>query len=77
LRVVVALFRFHSVHPEAERIQTAVYRRMTVEAKLRAAQSLREFAWELKRATIQRRYPHMSESEVLAQVRAIFRDGTT
>lgn len=64
------------MHPDAERVQRAVYRGMTVEAKLRAAESLRDFAWELKRSTIQRRHPELSESDVLDMVRALFRDGS-
>ena len=49
---------------------------MTVEAKLHAADSLRHFAWELKRATIQRRHPELSDAETLDQVRAAFQHGT-
>jgi hypothetical protein len=57
---------------DAELAQIAIYRRMTVEAKLRAAESLRDFAWQLKRSAIQRIHPEMSETEVLAEVRASF-----
>ena len=63
------------MHPDAEDAQRAIYRGMTVEAKLRAAESLRHFAWELKRSTIRRQQPHLSESEVLTRVRAAFSDG--
>jgi ABC-type Na+ transport system ATPase subunit NatA len=57
---------------EAEKAQRAIYTRMTVEAKLRASQALREFAWELKRSSIRRRHPELSEQEVLDRVRASF-----
>lgn len=56
----------------AEQAQRAIYRRMTVEAKLLASQALRDFAWELKRATIRRLHPDISEREVLDRVRASF-----
>lgn len=65
------------MHRSAEQAQRAIYRRMSVEAKLLAAESLRDFAWELKRAVIQRLNPDLSESEVLGQVQASFRDGAT
>jgi hypothetical protein len=60
--------------PKAEEAQRAIYRRMTVEAKLLASEALRDFAWELKRSAIRRRNPDLSERELLDQVRASFRD---
>jgi hypothetical protein len=59
----------------ADEAQRAIYRRMSVEAKLLASQSLREFAWQLKRSAIRRRHPELNEGEVLDQVRASFADG--
>jgi hypothetical protein len=58
----------------ADEVQRAIYRRMTVEAKLVAAQALRDFAWELKRSVIRNRHPTLSEREVMDRVRASFRD---
>lgn len=59
---------------KAETAQLAIYRRMTVEAKLLASQALRDFAWDLKRSSIRRRHPELSERELLDRVRASFRD---
>jgi hypothetical protein len=56
--------------------QDAALRAMTVEQKLAAAESLRAFAWELKRAVIRRRHPEMTEDEVLQRVRAAFGSGS-
>lgn len=58
----------------AAEAQRAIYQRMTVEAKLAASQALRDFAWELKRSIIRRQHPELSDREVLARVRASFRD---
>jgi hypothetical protein len=65
------------MHTEAEAAQRAIYRRMTVEAKLLASQSLREFAWELKRAAIRRARPELTDDAVLEQVRASFGNGSS
>ena len=62
------------MHAEADRAQREAVRAMSVEAKLLAAESLRAFAWELKRSVIRREHPHLSESEILEQVRALFHD---
>lgn len=53
--------------------QTKAIRAMSVEQKLRVAESLRTFAWEIKRASIRRRKPELSEADVLSLVRAAFR----
>ena len=53
-------------------VQTAAIRAMSVEQKLRVAESLRAFAWEVKRAALARRHPELSEAEVLRLVRAAF-----
>lgn len=62
------------VHDDAARAQTSAIRAMTVEQKLRVAESLRAFAWEVTRAAIRRRHPAFGDAEVLRQVRATFAD---
>jgi hypothetical protein len=57
---------------DAARAQTAALRAMSVEQKLRVAESLRSFAWELSRAAIARRHPELPNAEVLRRVRAAF-----
>ncbi len=52
--------------------QTKAIRAMTVEQKLRVAESLRAFAWDVKRSAIRRRHPELSETDVTAMVRAAF-----
>jgi hypothetical protein len=58
--------------PEAAAARDRAVRAMTFEQKLLVAESLRVFAWELKRAVIQRRHPELGESEILQRVRAAF-----
>lgn len=53
-------------------LQTATLRARTVEERLRIAESLRTFAWELKRATIARRFPHLADADVARRVRSAF-----
>jgi hypothetical protein len=60
------------MHPDAVRAQTKALRAMSIEQKLRVAEALRAFAWEVKRAAIRRRHPELSETEVLRRVRAAF-----
>ena len=57
--------------------QDAALRAMTVEQKLMVADSLRAFAWELKRSVIRHEYPGLTEDEVLQRVRAAFGSGST
>lgn len=58
--------------PEAAAAYESAIRAMTFEQKLAVAASLRAFAWELKRAVIQRRNPELSEAELLRRVRESF-----
>ncbi|MGH7657073.1 MAG: hypothetical protein ACREL6_02485 [Gemmatimonadales bacterium] len=48
-------------------------RAMSAEQKLLVAESLRAFAWELKKAAIARRNPELSSTEVNERVREMFR----
>jgi hypothetical protein len=57
---------------DVAQLQIAVLRSRTVEDRLRIAESLREFAWELKRSTLRRRFPELTESELAHRVRAAF-----
>ena len=50
---------------------------MSVEQKICVAESLRAFAWDVKRATISRQFPTLSYDEVLERVRAAFMNGGT
>ena len=47
-------------------------RSMSLEQKLIVAQSLRSFAWELKRSVLERRHPEFTESQLTDAVRAAF-----
>lgn len=67
-------FRFALMLPEAEEVQTKAIRALSVEDKLRVAESLRTFAWELKRASLAQRHPELSNAELLERVRAAFRN---
>ena len=60
------------MHPDAIEAQTQAIRAMSVEQKLRVAESLRAFAWEVTLASIRRRHPTLEEGEVLRRVRAAF-----
>ncbi|MEJ7809778.1 MAG: hypothetical protein WKG32_05100 [Gemmatimonadaceae bacterium] len=62
------------MHPDAIEAQTRAIRAMSVEQKLRVAESLRAFAWEVTLASIRRRHPTLGEAEVLRRVRAAFGD---
>lgn len=65
------------MRPDAMSVQTEALRRMSVEQKLNVAESLRAFAWELKRAMIGRQFPTLSRDQVLDRVRAAFGNGGT
>jgi hypothetical protein len=60
------------MHPDAVEAQRQAIRAMTVEQKLRVAEALRAFAWEVTRAAVRRRHPGLGETEVLRLVRAAF-----
>lgn len=60
--------------PEAQEVQIRAIRAMSVEDKLRVAESLRAFAWEVKRASLAQRHPEWSDAELLERVRAAFRN---
>jgi hypothetical protein len=59
----------------AARVQLDAFRALTVEDRLRVAESIRAFAWQLKAAVIRERYPALSEAEIQARVREAFSGG--
>ncbi len=65
-------FRLSSMHPEAARVQLAALRALSVEERLRVAESLRSFAWELQASVIAQRHPELTPVEVLQRVREVF-----
>ena len=67
--------RFDSVLPEAVAAQIRAIRALSVEDKLCVAESLREFAWEVKRASLAQQHAELSNSELRERVRAAFRNG--
>ncbi|KPK62200.1 MAG: hypothetical protein AMS21_07990 [Gemmatimonas sp. SG8_38_2] len=60
------------MRPEAARVQLAAIRALTVEERLRVAESLRIFAWELRAAVIAARHPELVATEVQQRVREVF-----
>ncbi len=64
--------RFAIMLPEAEEVQIRAIRALSVEKKLLVAESLRAFAWEVKRASLAQRHPEWSNAELLERVRAAF-----
>ena len=60
------------MRPDAVGPYLDALRAMDVEQKLRVAESLRSFAWEITRASIASRRPELDEAGVLSQVRAAF-----
>ncbi len=58
--------------PRAVTAQLDAIRALSVEDRLRIADSLRTFAWQLKAAVIAQRHPELSEAEVRARVREAF-----
>jgi hypothetical protein len=57
---------------DADEAQVRAIRAMSVEEKLCVAESLRAFAWEVKRASLAQHHPDMSEAELRERVRAAF-----
>jgi hypothetical protein len=60
------------MRPEAARVQLDAIRALTVEERLRVAESLRVFAWELQASVIAERHPELSAKEVQQRVREVF-----
>ena len=60
---------------EVARVQVDAFRALSVEDRLRVAESLRTFAWQLKAAVIAQRHPELSDAEVAARVRDAFARG--
>jgi hypothetical protein len=60
------------MHPDAIELQRQAIRAMSVEQKLRVAETLRTFAWEVTYAFMRRRHLGLGEAEVLRLVRAAF-----
>lgn len=54
---------------EATAVQIEAIRAFSVEDRLRVAESLRAFAWQLKASVIAQRHPELSDEEVMARVR--------
>lgn len=57
---------------EAARAQLDALRALSVEERLRIAESLRAFAWELHGVMIVQRHPELSATEVQHRVREAF-----
>jgi hypothetical protein len=55
------------MHSETARAQVAAFRAPSVEHRLRVAESLRTFAWQLKPSVIAQRHPERSDAEVAAR----------
>jgi hypothetical protein len=53
-------------------LQVEAIRALSIEDRLRVAESLRKFAWDLKASVIAQRNPGLSEAEVAALVREAF-----
>jgi hypothetical protein len=65
------------MRPEAARAQLDAIRALTVEDRLRIAESLRQFAWRLKASVIAAQHPELSAADVQQRVREAFgRDRT-
>jgi len=60
------------MHPEAARVQLDALRALSVEERLRVAESLRSFAWDLQASVIAQRHPELTPAEVLQRVREVF-----
>jgi hypothetical protein len=63
------------MRPDAARAHLEAIRALGVEGRLRVAESLRAFAWELQATVIAERHPALSKTEVLELVREAFRRG--
>jgi hypothetical protein len=63
------------MRPEAARAQLDALRALTVEDRLRIAESLRRFAWQLKTSVIAAQHPELSAAEVQRRVREVFGRG--
>ena len=58
--------------PTADAVELESIRALSVEQRLRVADSLRKFAWDLKTSVITRRHPELSPAEVAVRVREMF-----
>ncbi len=67
--------RFDFMLPEAVEAQIEAIRALSVEDKLCVAESLREFAWEVKRSSLAQQHADLSNAELHERVRAAFRNG--
>ncbi|MFQ6045511.1 MAG: hypothetical protein ACE5PT_04005 [Gemmatimonadales bacterium] len=61
--------RLRRMDSEATAVQIEAIRAFSVEDRLRVAESLRAFAWQLKASVIAQRHPELSDEEVMARVR--------
>lgn len=57
---------------ETHDVEGEALRRKTVEERLRVAEMLRDFAWEVKRSALRRRHPELSEAQLTERVREAF-----
>jgi hypothetical protein len=73
LLVATVPLRLWFMRPEAARVELNAIRALSVEERLRVAESLRAFAWELQASVIAERHPELSPSEVVERVREAFR----
>ena len=62
--------------PTADAVEVDSIRALSVEDRLRIAESLRTFAWDLKISVTARRHPELSQEQVAARVREMFLGGS-
>jgi hypothetical protein len=58
--------------PNVSAVEAQSLRALGVEGRLWVAESLRDFAWELKASVIAQRHPELSEADVDVRVREAF-----
>jgi hypothetical protein len=63
------------MRPEAARAHLDALRALTVEERLQVADSLRQFAWQLRTSVIAQQHPELSTAEVQQRVREAFGRG--
>jgi hypothetical protein len=57
---------------EAQRIQYSIYKKMTADQKICISTNLYFTSRKLKRAALQKQYPHLSDDEIEEKLRDIF-----
>ncbi len=66
-----------SIDTDAQNIQNSIYKKMPAEEKIRIATSLYYTARRIKRAALERQYPHASAVEIDKKLRDIFLNART